>query len=398
MKPRVVRLHRAWSFYRRDGAVELSSYGTRRVMTLSNGPVDQVVRALDVLVDGVPVDSAAAAVGEASGLPVAAASKLVKTLLERGVLLNASPDSLHDDDSIYDRHIKFFELFERPGVSGEDLHRRLQESTVVIPGLGGAGTWIALECARMGIRNIIGIDSDIVEASNLGRQVLYTHDDVGKYKVDVCRDKVAGVDDRVNFDGRRVWIESYRDLIPHLENADFIFNTFSYTMRVVDTADYASSIALAALATNTASLPATTSWIGPFNVPGQTACLYCVSLAFDVTSALQRSYPIRQDRAGRMLPRIVATASLAVWEMVRHVSGMDWSRTHDGVVALDTMGYEHFGFTPIARNPDCPWCGDSVWSSDGRWTPAALPELPWKVRSEAEGFSGHPAEPQPVAV
>jgi len=63
MKPRVVRLHRAWSFYRRDGAVELSSYGTRRVMTLSNGPVDQVVRALDVLVDGVPVDSAAAAVG-----------------------------------------------------------------------------------------------------------------------------------------------------------------------------------------------------------------------------------------------------------------------------------------------------------------------------------------------
>jgi len=84
--------------------------------------------------------------------------------------------------------------------------------------------------------------------------------------------------------------------------------------------------------------------------------------------------------------------------MVRHVSGMDWSRTHDGVVALDTMGYEHFGFTPIARNPDCPWCGDSVWSSDGRWTPAALPELPWKVRSEAEGFSGHPAEPQPVAV
>ncbi len=58
---------------------------------------------------------------------------------------------------------------------------------ILIVGLGGNGSHIALAAARMGFKKITGIDKDLVSESNLSRQVLYTTEDLGKYKANAAR-------------------------------------------------------------------------------------------------------------------------------------------------------------------------------------------------------------------
>jgi molybdopterin/thiamine biosynthesis adenylyltransferase len=61
----------------------------------------------------------------------------------------------------------------------EDFKSEIFDNSLLIVGLGGNGTHIALSAARMGFRRIIGIDKDIVSDSNLSRQILYTTEDIG---------------------------------------------------------------------------------------------------------------------------------------------------------------------------------------------------------------------------
>ena len=60
------------------------------------------------------------------------------------------------------------------------------DKTILIVGLGGNGTHLALAAARMGFKKIVGVDKDQVSASNLSRQVLYTKHDIGTSKAEAA--------------------------------------------------------------------------------------------------------------------------------------------------------------------------------------------------------------------
>ena len=66
---------------------------------------------------------------------------------------------------------------------GEQGQQRLLQSRVLIVGVGGLGSPIALYLTAAGVGHIGLIDDDVVSLSNLQRQVLYTTDEVGKSKV-----------------------------------------------------------------------------------------------------------------------------------------------------------------------------------------------------------------------
>jgi len=63
----------------------------------------------------------------------------------------------------------------------------LKNSSVLIAGVGGLGSFSAIYLALAGVGNIIIVDNDIVEESNLNRQVLYREVDIGKKKVFVAK-------------------------------------------------------------------------------------------------------------------------------------------------------------------------------------------------------------------
>lgn len=74
---------------------------------------------------------------------------------------------------------------------GEEGIEKLSKKTVAIVGLGGLGSHLALYMGLSGVGRLKLIDIDIVEYTNLHRQILYTVEDLGMFKVEVARDKLA---------------------------------------------------------------------------------------------------------------------------------------------------------------------------------------------------------------
>ncbi|MBS3156622.1 ThiF family adenylyltransferase, partial [Candidatus Woesearchaeota archaeon] len=71
-------------------------------------------------------------------------------------------------------------IFEKIGKEGQD---KLEKSRVCIIGLGATGSRTAELLARAGVGNLVLIDRDVIELSNLQRQTLYTEEDLNLPKV-----------------------------------------------------------------------------------------------------------------------------------------------------------------------------------------------------------------------
>ncbi len=77
-------------------------------------------------------------------------------------------------------------------------HARVSGTRVAIVGLGGIGSIVALELAHLGVQDIVMIDADIVEESNLGRLSGATPGDVGRAKVSVAAGHVSRINPRMH--------------------------------------------------------------------------------------------------------------------------------------------------------------------------------------------------------
>ena len=66
---------------------------------------------------------------------------------------------------------------------GEDGFRALQNARVILFGVGGVGGWCAEALLRTGIGHLTIVDFDKVDTTNLNRQVVATHENIGQSKV-----------------------------------------------------------------------------------------------------------------------------------------------------------------------------------------------------------------------
>jgi adenylyltransferase/sulfurtransferase len=101
-------------------------------------------------------------------------------------LVEPGPPLTRDQIARYARHLLI------PDV-GELGQRRLSASRVAVLGAGGLGSPALLYLAAAGVGTIGVIDPDVVETSNLQRQVVHGVDDVGRRKVDSAADTLAQV-------------------------------------------------------------------------------------------------------------------------------------------------------------------------------------------------------------
>lgn len=70
---------------------------------------------------------------------------------------------------------------------GETSQLMLRSKKVLILGLGGLGSHVALALSAAGVGQLVLIDDDRIELSNLPRQTLYQQSDIGQLKVEACR-------------------------------------------------------------------------------------------------------------------------------------------------------------------------------------------------------------------
>ena len=76
---------------------------------------------------------------------------------------------------------------------GKDAMQKLSESRVAVFGVGGVGGYVCEALVRSGVGAFDLIDDDKVCLTNLNRQIIATRKTVGKYKVDVMKERILDI-------------------------------------------------------------------------------------------------------------------------------------------------------------------------------------------------------------
>ncbi|NUR91907.1 MAG: ThiF family adenylyltransferase [Nonomuraea sp.] len=154
------------------------------------------------------------------------AARVVDALVNSGHLEDAAapPPDLpaadlirHSRGQVYFQHV---DLVPRDG--GWHAQLALRRSAVVVLGLGGTGGHAAWALTAAGVGRVHCVDDDVVELSNLNRQVLYAEADVGRPKVDAALERLRQVNSGVVLTGERRRITSAAGLADLVDGFDLL--------------------------------------------------------------------------------------------------------------------------------------------------------------------------------
>jgi molybdopterin/thiamine biosynthesis adenylyltransferase len=262
----------------------------------------------------------------------------------------------------YDRQLRLLQDFCDEGLADTDgtmLQQRLGEATVVIVGIGGAGSLAAHFLAAAGVGTLRICDFDTVEQSNLSRQVLYADRDAAhsRLKTDAAARRLREVNPEVQIDSFNRKIGAAADLTDILPGADLVINTADQpspnqvgevvshacwpTVPHIMGAGYAYHIGI----------------LGTTIIPGRTACWGCVRAMALADHGRDRAKALigRRARAGALGPLAGIVASILAWEAIRVLAGLPpalanvWAEVDYWPLQIHTR--------PVVARPACPDCG-----------------------------------------
>lgn len=222
---------------------------------------------------------------------------------------------------------------------GEEGQESLKSASVLVAGAGGLGTVISLYLAAAGIGHLRIIDCDVVEPSNLNRQILHWSGDIGRPKTASVADKLAALNPLIRIEAiiARITEESIEGMA---RGCDLIVDAMDNvpTRHLLNRAAVVQKIPFVHGAVRGFFGQATTV------IPGKGPCLRC----FFPESSPREVFPIVGAACG-------VIGSIEVAETIKLLTGKGeplagklfiW----DGLSgAAETIAIE--------RNPSCPVCG-----------------------------------------
>ena len=110
---------------------------------------------------------------------------------------------------------------------GPEAMERLAQSSVLLLGLGGVGSYVAEALARVGVGRLILVDADRISPSNLNRQLPALHSTLGQMKTEVVARRLLEINPELSLDCRPVFFKSEADL-PELGAVDYLVDAIDY--------------------------------------------------------------------------------------------------------------------------------------------------------------------------
>ena len=105
---------------------------------------------------------------------------------------------------------------------------KLKNSKVAVFGIGGVGSFVVEGLIRAGVHNFVLIDNDKICLTNLNRQIIATRETIGKYKVDVAKERIL----EINPDAS---VETYQEFFMPDSKSNIITKDLDYVIDCVDT-------------------------------------------------------------------------------------------------------------------------------------------------------------------
>lgn len=233
----------------------------------------------------------------------------------------------------YARHLSLPEI----GTAGQE---KLRQSRVLIIGTGGLGSPAAYYLAAAGIGTLGLVDNDVVEFSNLQRQLLHFTPDIGRPKTESAAEKLKALNPDIQIQTYPVRLTS--------ENDRTILGDFDF---IIDATDNFPSKILIANACHAAKKPYSHAGILRFFgqtltvIPDQTACYRCV---FD---SPPEDPEVPQGPLGAVPGVIGAIQAIEAIKYLLHIGDLLTNR----LLTFDALKMK-FREVPIKRNPYCRLC------------------------------------------
>jgi len=222
----------------------------------------------------------------------------------------------------------------------------LAEANVLIIGIGGLGSAVSIYLAAAGVGQLVLVDFDKVDLSNLQRQIVHSNKDIGRAKVDSARDHLLALNPAVGL-----------VLIDHVLEGEELFQQVMAADVVVDASDNFRT----RFAVNEACVKALTplvsgaairfeAQLSVFNPADESSpcyrCLYGENIAVEASCT----------ENGVLSPLLGIIGSIQAAEAMKLI--MKIGKTLQGKLMLvDILNMEwHTAILP--KNPLCPVCGD----------------------------------------
>ncbi|MBN2337864.1 MAG: HesA/MoeB/ThiF family protein [Acidobacteria bacterium] len=225
---------------------------------------------------------------------------------------------------------------------GEEGQRKLARAKVFVAGVGGLGSISCYYLAAAGIGHLKIVDMDVVDYSNLNRQIIHWTEDVGVPKTESGARKLTNLNPHCG-------IEAVQEKITH-ENCAAMVGDCELIVDAMDNMEGRRALNAASVQLGIpyiyGGVHQLDGLISTF-IPGQTPCLECV---FPDDGSTTRPKP-----PGILGPAPGVIACLQVIEAVKWIVGIKGLLTGR---LLSFCGYDMtFREFRISRNPDCAVCG-----------------------------------------
>ena len=125
-------------------------------------------------------------------------------------------------DERYMSNVNYFRRYLNSYDESIAVQRKLNESSILLLGLGGGGSNILSLLAGIGPKQITIVDYDKVDSSNSGRQLLYKENDIGKFKTEVALREFRKMNSTVNITAITKKITSVPEVIDLLDGVDLV--------------------------------------------------------------------------------------------------------------------------------------------------------------------------------
>lgn len=116
-------------------------------------------------------------------------------------------------------------MFERViSLVGEANYQKIKNTTVLVVGLGGVGGYAVESLVRSGIGNLILIDHDCVDITNLNRQIISLQSNISKPKVEVCKERMLSINPECDIITHKLFLDATNISLIDKYHPDYIID------------------------------------------------------------------------------------------------------------------------------------------------------------------------------
>ena len=104
---------------------------------------------------------------------------------------------------------------------GHDDIQTLTKKSVFILGIGGVGGYVCEALARSGVGRLVLVDSDIIDITNINRQIIALHSTIGKKKVEVMKERVLDINPQCQVEVYDMFLDNDLSILDKVD-VDFV--------------------------------------------------------------------------------------------------------------------------------------------------------------------------------